>query len=169
MDEGLDYTELVHKLARKVKRNHGWIEFEDLVQEGWLGLLEAKARFDGTRGAAFETYAGHRIVGTMLDYVRRQVTGTRRYQAERVDTNLDWIASEAEAPEFGPIETARIRDAVAALTPIEQRIIVAFAQGGPIKAGYGKLATEHGLSGGRVSQLKRSAFKKIIRYMERAA
>lgn len=36
-----------------------------------IGLLEASRNFDGSKGASFETYAGIRIRGAMLDEIRR--------------------------------------------------------------------------------------------------
>ncbi len=47
------------------------IQLDDLMQAGMLGLLEAVRHYDGSKGASFETYAGIRIRGTMLDEVRR--------------------------------------------------------------------------------------------------
>jgi len=44
---------------------------DDLIQAGMLGLLEALKNYDCTQGASFETYAGIRIRGSMLDEVRR--------------------------------------------------------------------------------------------------
>lgn len=44
---------------------------DDLIQAGMLGLLDALKNFDQTQGASFETYAGIRIRGSMLDEVRR--------------------------------------------------------------------------------------------------
>lgn len=44
---------------------------EDLVQSGVLGLMEALQRFDPSRGVSFETFAGRRIRGAMLDELRR--------------------------------------------------------------------------------------------------
>jgi RNA polymerase sigma factor for flagellar operon FliA len=44
---------------------------DDLIQAGMLGLLEAVRHYDSTKGASFETYAGIRIRGYMLDEVRR--------------------------------------------------------------------------------------------------
>ncbi|NJN51036.1 MAG: RNA polymerase sigma factor FliA [Gammaproteobacteria bacterium] len=70
---------LVHRHASLVKRiahhllarlpNH--VELSDLVQSGMIGLLEAAQKYDATKGASFETYAGIRIRGSMLDEVRR--------------------------------------------------------------------------------------------------
>ena len=47
------------------------IQVEDLIQSGMIGLLEAARNYDGSKGASFETYAGIRIRGSMLDEVRR--------------------------------------------------------------------------------------------------
>ncbi|WP_423202079.1 RNA polymerase sigma factor FliA [Legionella fairfieldensis] len=47
------------------------VQFDDLIQAGMLGLLEAVRHYDSTKGASFETYAGIRIRGHMLDEVRR--------------------------------------------------------------------------------------------------
>ncbi len=47
------------------------IQLEDLMQAGMVGLLEASRQYDTSKGASFETYAGIRIRGHMLDEVRR--------------------------------------------------------------------------------------------------
>ncbi|MFT5163629.1 MAG: RNA polymerase sigma factor for flagellar operon FliA, partial [Alteromonadaceae bacterium] len=47
------------------------VQLDDLIQSGMIGLLEAGKKFDGTKGASFETYAGIRIRGSMLDEIRR--------------------------------------------------------------------------------------------------
>ena len=47
------------------------IQADDLIQAGMLGLLEASRNYDPTQGASFETYAGIRIRGSMLDEIRR--------------------------------------------------------------------------------------------------
>ena len=47
------------------------VQADDLIQAGMLGLLEASRNYDPTQGASFETYAGIRIRGSMLDEIRR--------------------------------------------------------------------------------------------------
>ena len=47
------------------------VQVDDLIQAGMLGLLEAIKNYDATQGASFDTYAGIRIRGAMLDEVRR--------------------------------------------------------------------------------------------------
>ena len=47
------------------------VQLEDLIQAGMIGLLEAAKNYDVTKGASFETYAGIRIRGSMLDEIRK--------------------------------------------------------------------------------------------------
>jgi RNA polymerase sigma factor for flagellar operon FliA len=47
------------------------VQSEDLIQAGMIGLLEASRNYDPSQGASFETYAGIRIRGAMLDEIRR--------------------------------------------------------------------------------------------------
>jgi RNA polymerase sigma factor for flagellar operon FliA len=47
------------------------VEVDDLIQAGMIGLLEAAAHYSADRGASFETYAGIRIRGAMIDALRK--------------------------------------------------------------------------------------------------
>ena len=47
------------------------VDVDDLVQAGMIGLLEAARNYATDRSASFETYAGIRIRGAMLDELRR--------------------------------------------------------------------------------------------------
>jgi len=46
------------------------VQVDDLIQAGMLGLIEASKNYDPSQGASFETYAGIRVRGAMLDDVR---------------------------------------------------------------------------------------------------
>ncbi len=46
------------------------VDRDDLISSGFFGLLDAIERYDYQRGNKFETYAGVRIRGAMLDYLR---------------------------------------------------------------------------------------------------
>jgi RNA polymerase sigma factor for flagellar operon FliA len=63
---------LVKRIAYHMSgRLPAFVEVDDLIQAGMLGLMEAARRFDATRGASFNTFAEQRIRGAMLDEVRR--------------------------------------------------------------------------------------------------
>lgn len=66
------HAELVKRIAYHLAgRLPPQVEVDDLVQAGMLGLLEAAAHYTSDRGASFETYAGIRIRGAMLDALRK--------------------------------------------------------------------------------------------------
>jgi RNA polymerase sigma factor for flagellar operon FliA len=66
------HGELVKRIAYHViSRLPSHIEVDDLIQAGMIGLLNAAQNFTPTKGANFETYAGIRIRGAMLDEARR--------------------------------------------------------------------------------------------------
>jgi len=66
------YAPLVKRIAHHLQaRLPRTIQIEDLIQSGMIGLLEAAGKYDESKGASFETYAGIRIRGTMLDEVRK--------------------------------------------------------------------------------------------------
>jgi len=66
------HAELVKRIAYHLAgRLPPSVEVDDLIQAGMLGLLEAAANFTADRGASFETYAGIRIRGAMLDALRK--------------------------------------------------------------------------------------------------
>jgi RNA polymerase sigma factor for flagellar operon FliA len=68
----LQHAELVKRIAYHViSRLPAHIEVDDLIQAGMMGLLNAAENFTPTKGANFETYAGIRIRGAMLDEARR--------------------------------------------------------------------------------------------------
>lgn len=67
-----DYLPLVKKIGlHLVGRLPPYIELDDMLQVGVIGLIQAGATYDPSRGASFSTYAGIRIKGAMLDEVRR--------------------------------------------------------------------------------------------------
>lgn len=66
------YAQLVRRIAYHLRgRLPDSVDVNDLMQAGMLGLMEAAKKYAGDRGANFETYAGIRIRGAMLDELRR--------------------------------------------------------------------------------------------------
>ena len=75
------------------------IEYPDLCQLAYVGLLEAIDRFDPGRGPPFQAFAARRIQGSILDglstmnELRQQSSFRRRISAERLRS-----LQEGEAP-----------------------------------------------------------------------
>lgn len=66
------YTPLVKRIAHHMMmRMPASVQVEDLIQAGMIGLIEASHKYDASKGASFETYAGIRIRGSIVDEMRR--------------------------------------------------------------------------------------------------
>jgi RNA polymerase sigma factor for flagellar operon FliA len=66
------HAHLVKRIAyHMITRLPPSVQVEDLIQAGMIGLIEASRNYDPSQGASFETYAGIRIRGAMLDDIRR--------------------------------------------------------------------------------------------------
>ena len=85
------YAGFARQIARRhfLDRRGGDIEYPDLCQLAYAGLLEAIDRFDPARGAPFRGYAGRRVSGSIRDGVsktseiRQQASFRNRMRYER--------------------------------------------------------------------------------------
>lgn len=81
--EAQAHHELVEKVVRRLVRELDLsCDPEDLRGWGQQGLLEAKTRFDASRGVRFSTYAYYRVRGSVIDGVRKQGWLRRRAYAK---------------------------------------------------------------------------------------
>jgi RNA polymerase sigma factor for flagellar operon FliA len=68
----IEHAPLVKRIAYHLKaRLPDSVQVDDLIQAGMIGLIEASGKYDAGQGARFETYAGIRIRGSMLDELRK--------------------------------------------------------------------------------------------------
>lgn len=68
----LNHLYLVKKIACHMKaRLPESLQLNDLMQSGMIGLIDASSHYLATKGASFETYAGTRIRGAILDDLRK--------------------------------------------------------------------------------------------------
>ena len=66
------YIPLVKYLASKIMVGRiTYIEYEDLVSYGIIGLMDAINKFDESKGIKFSSYASIRIKGAMIDQIRK--------------------------------------------------------------------------------------------------
>jgi RNA polymerase sigma factor FliA len=74
----LEHRPLVKKIALYIKhRLPSHVALEDLLQSGFVGLLEARKNFKKDMGASFETFASIRIRGAIVDSLRKNSWCTR--------------------------------------------------------------------------------------------
>lgn len=66
------YIPLVKYIASRVIIGKSrYVEYDDLVGYGMIGLMDAINKFDESRGMQFSTYSSIRIKGAMIDEIRR--------------------------------------------------------------------------------------------------
>src|SRR5262245_886620 len=138
----LIYLALAEVIAKRIARSAGWANWEDLRQDGVIGLIKAVRRFDPHRGVEFRVFAKRYIRGEIFDsseltrdLARRQQEIHRKVRlAEQVLTStlqrnptIEEVAEEAE------LTIEQIRNAIDAMD-------VAFA--GELPANYQSPAFE---------------------------
>ncbi|MBP2031397.1 RNA polymerase sigma factor for flagellar operon FliA [Clostridium algifaecis] len=66
------YLPLVKYIAsRVIIGKTKYIEYEDLISYGIVGLMDAISKFDKNKGMKFSTYASIRVKGAMIDELRK--------------------------------------------------------------------------------------------------
>jgi len=71
-DELMKHIGLVKRVALHLKtRLPNFMELDELIQVGTIGLIEAAKSFDDKKGVEFEVFARTRIRGAILDQVRK--------------------------------------------------------------------------------------------------
>ena len=68
---------LVQKMAGHYAQYTTFLEYEDLFQEGYFGLMEAVKRFDCSLGYRFSTYATEWIYSTIVKAIKNTETTIR--------------------------------------------------------------------------------------------
>ncbi|AKF06926.1 sigma-70 family RNA polymerase sigma factor [Sandaracinus amylolyticus] len=124
-----EHAPLVRKIALRVRAELDLTcELDDLIAFGYHGLLEARGRFDETRGVLFSTFAYYRIRGAILDGVRKMAYLPRRiHQKRRAAEAIDWaIEAEGEARATTPEARADVEATLAAVDDILGKITATF-------------------------------------------
>lgn len=71
----VQYSGMVERIARRFA---GIEPFEDLVQVGFIGLLNALTKFDPSAGVRFNTYATYLVAGEIKHYLRDRAQTIRQ-------------------------------------------------------------------------------------------
>ena len=101
------YAPLVKRIANQLlARLPASVQFDDMVQNGMIGLLDALDRFEDGLGAQFETYAAQRIRGAMLDGLRETdwLPRSLRRNMRRIEAAINTLEQRnGRAPSEGEV------------------------------------------------------------------
>lgn len=104
---------IAYHLSARLPRS---VQPADLIQAGMIGLIEAARHYDASQGASFETYAGIRIRGAMLDEVRRGDWAPR--SVHRRAREIAAVVSRLENARGGEVRDSEIAEALG--VPLEE-------------------------------------------------
>jgi len=76
------------------------MDYEDLVHQGLLGLIDAVDRYNPEYGTQFSTYATVRIRGKVLDYLRSMdwLSRTARHRSKKIQKAIQDITNQTNKP-----------------------------------------------------------------------
>lgn len=93
----VNYLDLSKKIAFSIHKTlPQHISVDDLIADGYLGLIDAASKFDSSYGYKFETYASFRIRGEILDRLRLADWAPRslRSKHREIHSAIDYLSTE---------------------------------------------------------------------------
>ncbi len=178
-DPLVDELTLVRQLAGAlVRRLPPHIELDELIALGNLGLVEARRRFDASRGVPFAAFAALRIRGAMLDGLRAEDLISRDERsrvrrdeqatpsAVRVELDADLDHSDGVLPADELLERRQLLAALKAALPklpARDREVVErhFLDEQPLRV----IAERLGVTESRVCQIAGAAVARLRTHM----
>lgn len=163
------YTPYVRSIAGKIKKGIAKeIDFDDLVEYGMIGLLEAADRYDAKFGANFMTFAYYRIRGAIYDGLRGMgwMSRTEYAKARFEEKANEYLAEMALAEVVGqeastnPFENA-VQDLASAVQGLATVFITTLDGAEGVKLKDGKPLTEDRLGLEQARSLVRHTIKKL--------
>jgi RNA polymerase primary sigma factor len=135
-------------LVRSVARQYSGrgVDFDDLVQEGTIGLVKAVDRFDPARGRTFSTYAVWWIRSSMMEAVRRSKTIRIPAQANRRRAAVLRAESELEGDGVRSVST----DSIAERTGLSRRAVGAMREAAQVTMSLDAPASDDGAALGEL-------------------
>lgn len=136
----LAHAGLVKYLAFRIgSRLAGQIDYDDLVGDGILGLIDAIERFDPAHKVQFKTYAESRIRGAILDGVRSRDWAPRslRRAARRLEEAIAAVERRTR-------QTAQDEEIAAELSLTIEELQALYQQARGVRLGYMPLHEEEG-------------------------
>lgn len=133
------YAWLVAKLANQYLR--AGVDVEDLVQEGYLGLLRACKEWKPDAGKSFETFAAQRIRNALRDFLVRERIGSERAPSVSMDARDDegltlheTVGEDGQQEEYvGRRERVdAVREAVCTLSASDRALIGMWSEAGDV-------------------------------------
>lgn len=109
------------EVGKLISQYSKYIDYDDLMSCGYLGLIDAVEKFDCSKGVKFRTYAVIRIRGFIIDQLRKQdwLPARLRQKIKKInnaydelETRIGKAPTDKEVAEYLDIEIEDYRDLV---------------------------------------------------------
>jgi len=148
------YMPLVKSIASKY--SYVGIPYEDLVQEGTIGLWEAWKRFDPDKGAKFSTYAIYWIKKYILEAVSKE------HKTSHNAVHLDDAISHNKNEQVYEIEPKGKVTFPESFPKMEQKVLnLLYGLDGKGSYDLGEIGEKLGITRERVRQLKEKGLRRL--------
>jgi len=186
---GVDDAEIVALMPlvqgvawRLWRRIGGKADLEELVSEGYVGLVKAVQTYKGDRGAKMETWAALRCRGAMIDWLRARDAVSRNERKkigsaqvvcqfdDEAETEFEWGGKMSDVPSrfaspHEMLERAETRELLGAYDTRRERhrevMRLYFIEELPMR----EVAARVGCTESRVSQVVTAELAKLRRWM----
>ncbi len=135
-----EYSRLVTRLVRRYFLRGG--DYDDLYQEGMIGLLYAIRRFDPERSENFEAFASTCIKNRLLDALRRDIAANDKvYQTtESIQDFKEDTSGDPESKVLADESAKEIKKALTGLlSAFEVSVLDLYLEGYTVKEAAEKL------------------------------
>lgn len=138
------------------------VALDDLVSEGYIGLIKAAGKYDGSKGAKFTSYAA--------SYVRKSImqalAGSDRRYNDNASARLESMDGGGSSTDDRVEQGTATADVVAALGGLSERersvVTLCFGIDGP-QMTFAEVGEKLGITRERVRQIR----KKAVRHLRR--
>lgn len=136
------------------------VPLDDLVSEGYIGLIKAAEKYDGTKGAKFVSYAA----GYVRNCILQALSDNDRKYNDSASTRIETMTSGGAPTDSRAEQGAATADIVSALDCLNGRernvIIHCFGIDGP-QMTFAEIGEKLGMSRERVRQIRKKALRHL--------
>ena len=165
-----------------VNRYYSLDEYDDLYQEGCIGLITAFQNFDPTKNVRFSHYCKYWIKNKIQDFAwRRSIVKTTREEflyglkpkrSNLEDSDLENMFMSDDTPIFRTIHVSEsskiIRELLKSLTAKERKILkMYFGLGKHVGMSYSEIGKSLGLTKQRIQQIVKKAEASLKEILEK--
>jgi len=135
--------------------------YEDLIQEGRMGIIMAMEKFDNSRGINFFQYSGWHIKNNIRTFLRRERKKRCEIPTENVFNYIDEDAAPAD--EYETREAKKVLQlAIDKLPEMDRRVVeMRFGLGGTDGQTYQEIGNTFSLTRQRIEQIHSRAISKL--------